>query len=321
MRPEQRDTASLRFSAGDLPPSQRLSALREIFGQVVHLDLEAQLDQQVDAEMTVHAVPGLRRTTMVSSLTVRMKRSAPMLNDGDDAVCLIIKTAGRLALSQCGSEAEPLVGDGLLLLYREPAFLQFADMTYCAVRVPFAALAALAKDVEAAAAQCIPRDNEALSLLRTYLANLPARMTDPQLSRLAATHVHDLIALVIGATGEGRELARQRGLRAARLEAIKSDLTQDPGLNLDRLAARQGISPRYVQMLFEEAGTTLSAFVLERRLDAARCMLMSPRYIAWTVTAIAMEAGFGDVSYFNRRFKQRYCMTPTDLRARVDGIG
>jgi len=181
------------------------------------------------------------------------------------------------------------------------------------VRVPFSALSTLA-NVEAAAARRIPRDTEALSLLRTYVANLPDRIADPQLGRLSATHVHDLIALAIGATNEGRQIARQRGMRAARLEAIKADLIQDATLALDQLAARQGISPRYVQMLFEEAGTTFSDFALERRLDAARRMLSGPRYATWSVTDIALEAGFGDLSHFNRSFKRRYLMTPSDMR-------
>ena len=99
-----------------------------------------------------------------------------------------------------------------------------------------------------------------------------------------------------------------------RLEAIKAELVRDPGISLDRLAAQQGVSPRYVQMLFEEAGTTFSEFALERRLDLARGMLTSPRYATWSVTSIALEAGFGDVSYFNRRFKRRFLMTPTDVR-------
>ena len=108
------------------------------------------------------------------------------------------------------------------------------------------------------------------SLLRAYVTNLPQRIADPSLGRLSATHVYDLIALAIGATGDGREIANQRGVRAARLEVVKADLVQNAALKLDQLAARQGISPRYVQMLFEEAGTTFSEFALEQRLHMLR---------------------------------------------------
>jgi len=296
---EERDCASLHFSTRDLPASKRLPALRELFDQSIRLEIDAEPGHAV--EMTMHVAPGLRRAKMLSSLTARMTRPAQMLADGEDTICLMMKTGGHMAVTQRRREGVPQVGDGVLLVYREPALLQFVDTTYLSVRVPFGALATLANNVEAAAARCIPRDTEALSLLRAYVANLPERIADPQLGRLSATHVYDLIALAIGATDEGREIANRRGIRAARLETIKADLIQNAALHLDQLAARQGISPRYVQMLFEEAGTTFSGFALERRLDAARSMLTSPRYATWSITAIALEAEYpllGDKSAF-----------------------
>jgi AraC-like DNA-binding protein len=311
MELEERGGASLRFSTRELPPSKRLPALRELFEQTIRMEIDAEPGQAV--EMRVHVAPGLRRGRMLSSLTARVTRSAQRVADGEDTVCLMMKTGGHMALTQGGRQGVPQVGDAVLLLYREPALLQFVDTTYLSVRVPFSALATLA-NVEIAAARCIPCDTEALSLLRTYLASLPERIDDPQLCRLAATHVHDLMALAIGATNEGREIANRRGVRAARLESIKAELIRNAALDLGQLAAQQGISPRYVQMLFEEQGTTFSDFVLERRLDAAWRMLTSPRHATWSIAVIAFEAGFSDLSHFNRRFKRRYLMTPTDLR-------
>ncbi len=132
---------------------------------------------------------------------------------------------------------------------------------------------------------------------------------------LITTHVYDLMALTIGATTEGRELALQRGGKAARLQAIKEALSKDREISIWDIARTQGVSPRYVQKLFEEAGTTFTEYVLALRLEAARTMLASPRYARWTIVAIALEAGFGDLSYFNRRFKARYHQTPSDIRA------
>lgn len=307
----QRDFASVHFSTRELAPSKRLPALRNLFDRAVQLEVNAEPGLAV--EMTMNLAPGLRRARMLSALTANLSRPAQMLADGEDTVCLMVKTSGHMALSQGQREAIPEVGDGVLLVYREPAVVKFVGATYLSVRVPFAALATCS-NVEAAAGRCIRRDTEALSLLGAYIASLPERFADTRLARLAATHVYDLIGLAIGATSEGREIASQRGVRAARLEVIKSELTKDAELDLDQLAARQGVTPRYVQMLFEQAGTTFSEFVLERRLDAARSMLISPRYTRWSITEIALEAGFGDLSHFNRRFKRRFLMTPTELR-------
>ncbi|HEY7458682.1 MAG TPA: helix-turn-helix transcriptional regulator [Xanthobacteraceae bacterium] len=74
------------------------------------------------------------------------------------------------------------------------------------------------------------------------------------------------------------------------------------------------MTPRYVQLLFEREGTTFSEYVLNKRLARAHRMLADPRYVTWTVTDVALEAGFGDVSYFNRRFRRRYGARPTDVR-------
>lgn len=306
------DCTTNHFATHQLPSAQRLPALQDLFDRRVQLKIDAELGHAV--EMTMTQVPGVRRARMLSALTAQVTRPASMLADGEDTVCLMIKTGGHLTLTQGRREAVPQVGDGILLVYREPATLQFAEASYLSVRVPFNALA-LARNAGAAAALCIPRDTEALMLLRTYVMNMPDSLADPQLAQLYATHIYDLISLAIGTTEEGRQIANQRGVRAARLEAVKADLLGNPGASLDQLAAQQGISPRYVQMLFQEIGTTFSEFALERRLGAARSMLTSPRYQTWSVTAIALEAGFGDVSNFNRRFKRRFLMTPTDIRA------
>jgi len=46
-------------------------------------------------------------------------------------------------------------------------------------------------------------------------------------------------------------------------------------------------------------------------------MLTEPRLAQSAVGAIAYDAGFGDLSYFNRSFKRRYGATPRSIR---DGV-
>jgi AraC-like DNA-binding protein len=307
--------ASFRLSTHDLSPVQGLSKFQEIFDSKVQLNFALRDDRPLDAVMTVQGFPGVRRATMASGVDVRLERPRAMLADGEDDVCLIVNTGKGLSIRQRRQQSTARPGDGVLLVYREAAVLDFQAMNYAAIRVPFAALAPFTRHIEAVAGGCVQGQTPALQLLQAYLANLPASPADPQLNLLVANHVYDLMALVIGATRDGAEQARQRGVRAARLEVIRGDLRREPDLTIREVALRQGVSPRYVQMLFEETGTTFTDFVLELRLGAALRMLASPRYANWSVTAIALEAGFGDLSYFNRRFRQRFAGTPSDIRA------
>lgn len=106
-------------------------------------------------------------------------------------------------------------------------------------------------------------------------------------------------------------------IRAARLNAIKSDIVDNlrqQGLSIHGVASRHGISVGYVRQLFAAEGATFTEFVLRQRLETARSMLRDPGFAGRTISAIAFEAGFGDVSYFNRAFRRRYNMKPSDAR-------
>jgi len=129
--------------------------------------------------------------------------------------------------------------------------------------------------------------------------------------------MHDLAALAVGATRDAAAIARSRGVRAARLQAIKADVVKNLGqrtLSASTIAIRHGVTPRYVSMLFESEPESFSEYVLRQRIVRAHRMLTDPRFDAWTVSSIAYDVGFGDVSYFNRVFRRLYGATPSDVR-------
>ena len=59
---------------------------------------------------------------------------------------------------------------------------------------------------------------------------------------------------------------------------------------------------------------TFSQFVRGQRLACACRMLGDPLHTHWSITAIAFEAGFNDLSYFDRSFRRRYAASPSDVR-------
>jgi AraC-like DNA-binding protein len=144
----------------------------------------------------------------------------------------------------------------------------------------------------------------------------------PRLDMLAqnavAQHLIDLVTLCLGSGRDETELAKSGGLAASRFEAMKADILarlSDGDLTLAVVAQRHRASTRYVQTLFERAGTTFSEFVLEQRLLLAHRLLSNGLHGTRKISDIAHMAGFGDVSYFHRAFRRRFDATPADIRS------
>jgi AraC-like DNA-binding protein len=187
------------------------------------------------------------------------------------------------------------------------------------VRAPRAALAPLVADLDGVYGRPIAADNAALRLLTRYVGLIgeTESLTAPSLRREIVTHIHDLMALAIGATRDAAAGAVNRGARAARLAAIKDDIAQrlaEPDLSVGTIAARHRIKPRWLQRLFETEGTTFTDYVLAERLARAHRMLAEPCFADAKISTIALDVGFGDLSYFNRAFRRRYGMRPSELR-------
>jgi AraC-like DNA-binding protein len=279
-------------------------------------DIEPLSDAPFEAEATLLGLPDLQAGWCRCTAS-HWTRAGELVKNGNDDFTLILPLEGAIVRSQRGREVDATAGDAVGILLGEPACIQSRQHEVMHVIVPRAALSPLVTDVEQASTRLIARGNEALRLLRGYLRTLfeTPGIADAALGRLVVAHVQDLVALAIGATRDGRAFALERGVKAARLHAIKVDFAANPALTLAAIATRQKVTPRYVQMLFEAEGTTFTAYALSWRLANARRLLASPSHVHWTISAIALESGFSDLSYFNRTFRRRYGATPSDVRA------
>jgi AraC-like DNA-binding protein len=165
-------------------------------------------------------------------------------------------------------------------------------------------------------ARPIPKDDRVLRLLvgHAIMLNGQSELAMTELRNLIAGHMHALAALVLGPRDPGQHL---QTMRATRLASIKSSIVAKigaHGFTIADIARSQQISESYIRQLLAEAGTTFTDFVLGERLDRVRRMLVNPLYRNRGISAIAYDAGFGDVSYFNRTFRRRYGATPSDVR-------
>jgi AraC-like DNA-binding protein len=325
------NVTSFRFSTEGLPPEQQLRRWTEALdhSQRGRRIMSPQSDGPLRVKMVCRRLgrAGHDRDAPAGLSLMRMtagvygaERWTPGPGSDDD-VALIMHQTGRRTVSQLGREATAEPGGGLLVSNADPQTLVLPGPSrFVSVRVPRKPMMALASGLEDAFVRPLPPDAGIVRLLLKYVDILEDEqaLRALDLQHAVTTHIHDLVALAIGATRDAAEIAAGRGLRAARLRAIKADIAQNLSnghVSAADLARRQGVSPRYIHKLFESEGTTLSRFVLGQRLARVHRMLSDRRHDHQTIGAIAYAAGFGDLSTFNRDFRRHFGATPSDVRA------
>ncbi|HEX2891598.1 AraC family transcriptional regulator [Vineibacter terrae] len=317
--PDTGDCAVVRFSTEDYEPHARLEAVHEILGrnlQKVHVEPLA--GEAFRTAITLRQMPGLSLYRASRSAAI-YRRSREFIEHDD--VIVISGFTSSYEVQHLGRTLSLGPGESVILTGAEPAFFGGPDQkSVNLLRVPARTLSPFVADLDAAYGRTIAANNSALRLLDGYLDVLEEAETFavPELRRQAVTHIHDLIALTIGAARDAAELAQGRGGQAARLGAIKQDIAScldRPDLSVATIAAQHRVKPRWVQRLFEREGTTFTEYVLAQRLLRAHRLLTDPRQGHLKISAVALDVGFGDLSYFNRAFRRRYGVTPSELRA------
>lgn len=306
----------LRISTEAFHEDGGVEAFRETFGrEILGIEIDPLDGHPLDINLTLRALPGFAMAS--GTLSPMRNRHTISLLDNDDVV-LVVMQSGMGEVNQYGRVAT--VNEGEAVLTANGAEATFTGLTPTRVinfRLSRNLLTPHVGDLDALVARPIPKDNRVLKLLVGYatLLDNQAELATAELRHLVATHMHGLATLLLG--GGGDLGLPEQGLRAARLRAIKDHILErieHPGLTLADVARSQQISESYIRQLLAENGTTFTDFVLDGRLTRAHRMLIDPLYADRSISAAAYEAGFGDLSYFNRTFRRRYGATPSDIR-------
>lgn len=145
------------------------------------------------------------------------------------------------------------------------------------------------------------------------LQDLPA--TEPHVAEVLGRQLIELLALALDRQvepeGGVRSAVRAAHLRRAE-QVIRRNLS-DPALSPEMVADACGISKRYLHELFSDANSTVSQFIREQRLYAARDALQTAQGPA--MAEIAYKFGFSDQAQFSRLFKAMFGLTPSGYRA------
>ncbi|MEJ0011045.1 MAG: AraC family transcriptional regulator [Bauldia sp.] len=312
--------SDFRFSTGDYQQTDSIAVWREIFGQkIANLDMEPIAGQPFRGEVFVRTLPDLTIGLTASSPN-RIKRTRALIADGNDDVMLGIMLTGRATIFQQNfGEVSVDTGDAVVWSNATPGHSHYSEpIEFLSIAIPRSALLPHLLHPDNAAPAIVPASNKVLRLLVLYVQAMQRTSMPQGLQSVAAMHVRDLVATMLGPTADAAHLAARRGVSNARLRAIKVDIAANfsrPDLTIGAISARHGMSPRTIGALFNREGTTFTDFVLEQRLAQVHRMLVDPRFADRTISSLALESGFGDISYFNNAFRRRYAATPSDVRA------
>lgn len=135
--------------------------------------------------------------------------------------------------------------------------------------------------------------------------------------RAHGEHLSEAAIALLAGTVDHQRRSRE-SVRRAQLEQVKAYILHnlaDPDLSLAKIAEADGISLRYLHLLFQQNNETAAKYLQLQRLKRCHRDLQNPLMRNRKIADIAHSWGFGDAMNFSRAFKKTFGIRPSDLRA------
>jgi AraC-like DNA-binding protein len=311
------ETPVLTLSTRDVPARHRLPFLHDFVARsVAGLQFTPRDANDFEFELCARNLGGGAVVGSARYSAVRGERTRELTADGRSNYMLTIHDTDYEVEVAGGRRLHVSAGDIVIVneSLRQSFTLPGTGLT--AIVLDEKRMAEIAPAIRMQAIHRMPAAKPGAALVAGYARLLLADASlDSAAARLAGDHLYQLAAVALGRDNGDRNRGLP-GIGGARLALVKQDIARnltDPELDIVAVARRQDVTPRYIQRLFEREGTTFGAFLRDARLDRARSALDAgdPR----TISAIAFDCGLGDLSHFNKAFRQRFGATPSDIRA------
>ena len=187
------------------------------------------------------------------------------------------------------------------------------------VRVPLETLILRVKTVSIPKAVRIQGRSGLGYLFSRFLANVSETIETLESEDLRPVEhaLSEFLVSVLAQQSTNAVLAAGTGTQSSTLhricERVERNLTV-PNLTLADIARDEGVSVRYLQKLFENAGESFTHYLRERRLERCRLDLSNPLHSGLSISDIGFKWGFNDAAHFSRSFRDRFGTSPRAFR-------
>jgi AraC-like DNA-binding protein len=237
----------------------------------------------------------------------------------DASYVLVFPLTECVAFSQDGRVGIARPGEYVLL--SELAFYELSsdkNTQLLVVRLPATELRGRLVSVEDHISRRFKPNEQMTRLLVGMIRSVAELFIDapPPNPQALATEIISFVALTIGSEDRGAATDVRNAryhLRRRIVDFIESHLS-DQTLSPKKIAASSRISLSYLYSLFTDNETTVGQFVQTRRLQRAYEVLVADPKGHRTVSEVAYEVGFKNVSHFSRSFSRHFKIAPRDVR-------
>jgi AraC-like DNA-binding protein len=238
-------------------------------------------------------------------------------SDSAEHLFLIVQLEGSCGVDHIGQQNTLDVGDCILVDSTKPTTFHFggAFSNHLSMHLPRQIMYA-----ETRTAFDVSRKLEGFDPMAIMLRALIAKMMSTPQTDTNSARLKDLIfsatrqAFVSDAELSLNPLHESASRRLQMVDILIDRHLTDSNLSAKWLATRIGVSIRTLQQDFQGLGVTCTTIIRDKRLKLAREQIEQIKDAkgSRTIADVAYSAGFNDISYFNRSFKDLFDCAPTD---------
>jgi AraC-like DNA-binding protein len=238
--------------------------------------------------------------------------------DATENLFLVLQLEGRCGVEHLEKQDTLEVGDCVLLDSTRPTTFFFGGQfsNHISLHLPRQTMY-LNSSVEFDISRKLSADDPMAVMLKALIAKIMSTQGKdqqaPQLRELTLRATRQAFARDVSARMAGHDGCATTRMHNAEI-LIDRHLT-DNCLSAKWLANSLGISLRTLQQDFQDMGLTCTMVIRNKRLGYARERLrqLQGQKSGTTIADIAYSAGFNDISYFNRSFKDLFDCAPSDF--------
>jgi AraC-like DNA-binding protein len=261
---------------------------------------------------------GRVRVAKVAGTQCTVSREAPhVARTTDPAYLLKFQSKGESHWSQHGRAVHLRAGDFVICSMAEPYVLTFrGDYEMSVVALTGSTMRHLTSDPERFLGIRMMSEDADCGLLSSFVGQIVARMgrlSEPVISRIEA-NILDLLGGILSARTMRAALSPTQHL--SQIKAFIGNHLHENHLRAQGIAAAFAISTRYLHSLFQQESLSVGRYIRRLRIETCGRMLSDDSAARnRSLTEIAVNCGFYDLSHMSRCFRERYGVTPREFRA------